>query len=100
MFQFPGLASPYLCIQYGMTDLQPARFPYSDIHGSRVVCTSPRLIAAYHVLRRLSMPRHPPYALLYLSRVNLLDPSSCLPDSRRLSHFIVVSLATHCAVPE
>ena len=28
-----------------------------------LVCSSPWLIAAYHVLHRLSDPRHPPYAL-------------------------------------
>jgi hypothetical protein len=28
-----------------------------------LVCSSPRLIAAYHVLLRLSDPRHPPFAL-------------------------------------
>src|SRR5438477_9411201 len=28
-----------------------------------LVCSSPRLIAAYHVLLRLSDPRHPPCAL-------------------------------------
>ena len=38
-------------------------FPHSEIQGSRVVCTSPWLIAAYHVLHRLPSPRHPPYAL-------------------------------------
>ena len=38
--------------------------PHSDICGSRVICTSPQLFAAYHVLRRLAEPRHPPYALL------------------------------------
>ena len=27
------------------------------------MCHSPQLIAAYHVLHRLSKPRHPPYAL-------------------------------------
>ncbi len=27
------------------------------------MCSSPKLIAAYHVLHRLSDPRHPPYAL-------------------------------------
>ncbi len=37
--------------------------PHSEIPGSRVVCTSPRLLAAYHVLHRLHVPRHPPYAL-------------------------------------
>jgi hypothetical protein len=30
------------------------------------MCSSPRLIAAYHDLHRLSMPRHPPCALLRL----------------------------------
>ena len=39
------------------------RLPHSEIPGSKVVCTSPRLIAAYHVLHRLLVPRHPPYAL-------------------------------------
>ena len=38
-------------------------FPHSDIHGSKVICTSPWLFAAYHVLHRLSVPRHPPCAL-------------------------------------
>ena len=28
-----------------------------------LVCSSPKLIAAYHVLHRLSDPRHPPCAL-------------------------------------
>ena len=40
-------------------------FPHSDICGSRVICTSPQLFAAYHVLHRLREPRHPPYALCY-----------------------------------
>ena len=37
--------------------------PHSEIPGLTLVCSSPRLIAAYHVLHRLSSPRHPPYAL-------------------------------------
>ena len=37
--------------------------PHSEISGSKCMCHSPKLIAAYHVLRRLSNPRHPPYAL-------------------------------------
>ena len=36
---------------------------HSEILGSILVCKSPRLIAAYHVFRRLQEPRHPPYAL-------------------------------------
>ena len=49
----------------GAIGLQPIRLPHSEIHGSNLVCKSPRLIAAYHVLRRLQEPRHPPYALNY-----------------------------------
>ena len=48
-----------------MTGLQPAGLSHSEIHGSKVICTSPWLIAAYHVLHRLREPRHPPYALSY-----------------------------------
>ena len=38
-------------------------FPHSDISGSKRVCRSPKLIAAYHVLHRLLVPRHSPCAL-------------------------------------
>ena len=38
-------------------------FPHSDISGSLDICSSPKLFAAYHVLHRLSVPRHPPCAL-------------------------------------
>src|SRR4030095_11687318 len=47
--------------------LKLAGFPHSEISGSRVVCTSPWLIAAYHVLHRLHAPRHPPCALSSLT---------------------------------
>ena len=49
-----------------ITGLQPAELPHSDIAGSKVVCTYPTLFAAYHVLRRLPEPRHPPFALFFL----------------------------------
>ena len=42
-------------------------FPHSDIHGSMDICSSPWLFAAYHVFLRLSVPRHPPCALLRLT---------------------------------
>ena len=44
--------------------LQPRGLPHSDIPGSKPVCGSPGLFAAYHVLRRLQKPRHPPFALV------------------------------------
>ena len=43
-------------------------FPHSEICGSRVICTSPQLIAAYHVFHRLLVPRHPPCALISLTK--------------------------------
>ena len=45
--------------------LQPSGLPHSEISGSQVVCTYPKLIAAYHVLLRLPEPRHPPFALSF-----------------------------------
>ena len=47
--------------------MTPAGFPHSDISGSRPVSGSPELIAAVHVLLRLWLPRHPPYALRNLT---------------------------------
>ena len=62
MFQFPPFA-----LTMSVTGLQPAGLPHSDIAGSKPVCSSPELVAAYHVLRRLQKPRHPPSALVTFS---------------------------------
>ena len=53
---------PFLNLWIGlrMTGVCPARFPYSEISGSMGICPSPKLFAAYHVLHRLLVPRHPP----------------------------------------
>ena len=67
MFHFPPFASRAYFIQHGMAGVCPAGFPHSEIPGSKPVCGSPRLIAAYHVLHRLLVPRHPPYALSSLT---------------------------------
>src|SRR5215831_20427250 len=45
----------------------PVGFPHSEISGSKPVSGSPELIAAVHVLLRLWLPRHPPYALRNLT---------------------------------
>src|SRR6516165_7858188 len=39
--------------------------PHSEIPGSPIARISPGLFAACHVLHRLSVPRHPPDALLF-----------------------------------
>jgi hypothetical protein len=46
-----------------------AGFPHSGTSGSTPTCGSPKLFAAYHALPRLSVPRHPPCALLSLDRI-------------------------------
>ena len=59
--------SVYLWIQYTVHEVFSCGFPHSDIHGSLNICFSPWLFAAYHVFRRLLVPRHPPCALSSLT---------------------------------
>ncbi len=64
MFQFAGFAS----CAYGFSAGYRLRggLPHSEIPGSTIARISPGLFAACHVLHRLSVPRHPPDALLML----------------------------------
>ena len=64
-YGYLDVSVPHVRLPYGMTGLQPAGLPHSDILGSRAICASPKLFAAYHVLHRLREPRHPPSALAY-----------------------------------
>ena len=57
----------WLWIHHTVTEVPSAGFPHSDICGSQLMCSSPQLFAAYHVFLRLSVPRHPPCALLCLT---------------------------------
>ena len=59
-----------LWIHLWMTVVFTAGFPHSEIPGSKDICSSPGLIAAYHVFHRLPVPRHPPCALLCLTFVS------------------------------
>src|SRR5262245_18537864 len=61
MFQFPGFAS--LSYEFRQQYRRSGGLPHSEIHGSKLVRSSPWLIAAYHVLHRLCAPRHSPDAL-------------------------------------
>ena len=65
MFQFAGFASR----AYGFSTGYPSQggLPHSETRGSKSARLSPRLFAACHVLHRLSVPRHPPDALLFAS---------------------------------
>ena len=59
----------YLLIQYMIPF---GGFPHSEISGSQLICSSPKLIAACHVLHRLLMPRHSPCALISLTSSKLM----------------------------
>ena len=56
-----------LCIGLRILEVCSSRFPHSEISGSKDICSSPKLFAAYHVFHRLLVPRHPPCALLRLT---------------------------------
>ena len=53
--------------------MTPTGLPHSEIHGSLAVFASPWLIADYHVLHRLLVPRHPPYALDNFAEISIDD---------------------------
>ena len=67
MVHFPEFARARLWIHRAVRGFYPRGFPHSEIPGSMPACGSPRLIAACHVLHRLSLPRHPPCALSSLT---------------------------------
>ena len=60
--------SIWLCIHHMVTEVCSAGFPHSDICGSMDICSSPQLFAAYHVFHRLLVPRHPPCALISITK--------------------------------
>ncbi len=63
-FSSPG-SLPYR-MHSGMDDRKRPGFPIQKSADQGLVAGSPQLIAGSHVFRRLSMPRHPPYALCSL----------------------------------
>ena len=71
MFQFAGLPLAHpMCSGRDTRALPRVGFPIRKSPDQRLFSSSPRLIAACHVLHRLQLPRHPPCALriLILSR--------------------------------
>ena len=67
MVHFPGLSSSTYGFSWRYSGMSLSGLPHSDILGSKPVCGSPKLFAAYHVLHRLLAPRHSPYALSSLT---------------------------------
>ena len=60
-----------LCIGVRILEVCSSRFPHSEISGSKDICSSPKLFAAYHVFHRLLVPRHPPCALYSLTNFTI-----------------------------
>ena len=91
MVHFPEFALTALCIQAAVIG-----FPHSEIDGSSNECFSPSLIAAFHVLHRLEVPRHPPFALSSLTikftheQISLSSILNCNLYYLRLSIYSVV----------
>ena len=76
MFQFRAFPSYSYFIHCTILEYCSSVLPHSDISGSSLICSSPKLFAACRVLHRLLMPRHPPCALISLTcRRNKLHSS-------------------------
>jgi hypothetical protein len=63
----------------GTGALPPVGFPIRKSPDQRSFSSSPRLIAAIHVLHRLLVPRHPPCALVLLNRSPFISREHQLP---------------------
>jgi hypothetical protein len=72
MFQFSGLASGSYVFTARYIDITLYGFSHSEIRGSQTASVYSRLIAGNHVLHRLLVPRHPPYALGNFTKESLL----------------------------
>ena len=96
-FTSPGIACFSLTSLAGFRKrrhlIKGARLPHSEISGSKCICHSPKLIAAYHVLHRLLAPRHP------LCALKSLIP--CLKSATRTSFpkEAVSTLCESCDLP-
>jgi hypothetical protein len=64
MFQFTRFASHTYV--FSMRYLSVG-FPIQRPWDQCLFASSPKLFAGYHVFRRLSLPRHPPHALIHLT---------------------------------
>ncbi len=68
-----------LCVHLAMRRVSRRGFPHSDTSGSSPMCGFPEIFAAYRVLHRLLVPRHPPRALSRLTS----------SPGRSLAHWLV-----------
>ena len=96
MFQFRAFPPYTYFIQCTVLEYCSSGFPHSEISGSLLICSSPKLIAACHVLRRLLMPRHSPCALISLTYLVLKLTSSLKFELCRLNRILILQ---NCIYP-
>ena len=75
----------FLILRYFIHTAVPAHYyrwvpPFGNLRFISDICSLPQLIAACHVLLRLLVPRHPPYALFNLTSCLSFSPSASLPS--------------------
>ena len=73
MFQFTGLLLHTYVFSMQWLGITLARFPHSEISGSKRTYSSPKHIVVRHVLHQLLVPRHPPCALSNLITIWLFS---------------------------
>ena len=80
----------------------PCVFPHSEIFGSLAMCAYPKLIAAYHVLHRLLMPRHSPCALCSLTYLVKIFQSFAFNITKNISwltsQYVLKLYINSCAI--
>ena len=97
MVHFPALSSTAYVFSRRCPGITPGGFPHSEIFGSTLVCSLPKLIAACRVLHRLLAPRHPPYALSSLTilgnwstaKIRSIDATGSPQSDQRPRHCVI-----------
>lgn len=77
--------------------MTPVGLPHSDTAGSMGVSPSPTLFAGNRVLLRLTVARHPPYALGYLFLYHCFHNARTLGSSLR-SAFLLLAFLLVCSL--
>ena len=101
MFQFRRFHTYTYFVQCPLLEYCSSGFPHSEISGSQDICSSPKLIAACHVLRRLLMPSHSPCALYSLTYQRYFGSLQLnYAGNHRSSKIVIVTLFFHRSVPQ
>ena len=97
MFQFSGFAPAHY--EFMCRSARKQGLSHSEIIGSKPIRGSPTHIAAYHVLHRLSVPRHSPNALKSLDYSHYCCPSRHWLDTSFRNERFVQSLCLNVFLP-